>query len=46
MIVKIDHPRVSEWGEASAGIVFKGVSEELLKKLLRDSAGESLNVSY
>lgn len=31
MIVKFDRPRSSEWGEASAGVVFHDVSEELLK---------------
>jgi stage V sporulation protein D (sporulation-specific penicillin-binding protein) len=31
MLVKIDRPRVSEWGGSTAGPVFRNVAEELLK---------------
>lgn len=31
MIAKVDRPRNTEWGEATAGVIFRAVTEELLK---------------
>ncbi|MDD3066651.1 MAG: penicillin-binding protein 2 [Candidatus Gracilibacteria bacterium] len=31
MICKVDKPRGTEWGEATAGVIFRAVTEELLK---------------
>jgi len=31
MIAKVDKPRGTEWGEATAGVIFRAVTEELLK---------------